>query len=1083
MPYLPSVTSQISARSGRNSGGIDAYASPDAFGAAIGRSLGQAASGIEGLAGGVDAFVSRKRDEKVANTVAQSDFTPREQEVLLNTPADGAGLHDTMLQEFDKFVDEKANTIDDDVARTKYKMQMAQERLNVSKRSVTQQYSLDAQYSKQQADASIEAITNKVMTDPSGYDMYVEQGNAVIDTRTAIPAYQREAMKEAWRQNAAASRFTGMLEAATSVEDIDRASAELVGGANSSGKDDFVGKDWTKELSPQAFEQLTNKMGVARKEFITKADADARAAIDTIELRAKDVTSLIPQDELKAVAETVKKSRNPVTIAQFARIQRDQSIIADARKLPPAEQRAQINAQKGTPDTAFPGVPARVSNAINRATSVFDVSGSYLAATANREYGQYFKRTTRQTNAKFAPTPVHSGVDLRNVRPDVAEAATVAGELFGAPLQITSGYRSQAKQDSIRRRGDPNRASVAKHSAHTDARGLDISTVGMSPEDRGKLSGALVDAGFTGIGEYDTHIHADFRDSVPNSFGDKDGKTWGGWTYLSPPVAAALKERGFAANTTAKGIRRSSPVSYAEDINYGMGTGLTKDDGRPGSSAVGVFQHTDSTFLATLRAPGVAGRIGIDISQMSDAQILELRKDPDMSTMAAAALAEVNKKTMEGTLGRRVNDAELYMGHFLGAGGAITMLKARDQNPDQPAADILPKAAASNKPVFYRDGKPLTVEQVYAQISRNFVSQPSAVAYGDVQTRQKVLENTEKQIKENPVQMAQDNGTHVVPAFDVDNMREYGASVKSIAEYYNIPISEMKVLTPDSVDTLKKTLDEGSVDDTLAVMASMQNMGSDVARAALKQLGEKDNVYAYAGAMGLETGQSAVASDIIRGQKRMTENPDIKKGVGATEDELSSSFRLATGNALNEVSPRIRQDIQDAALAHYVETIVARGKGATFDPDAYNASVQAVVGSTRDNAAMGEVNGEQTLLPPGITADGMETAMQNMSVADWTAMSADGLPPRYIDGMVIDPTDLADEAKLRAIGQGQYKLQLDDGTFAVTGQSAQSGRLQAFIFEPDAKRVNELAVQVETPVNIGKVTPLDEWSSMPGTTP
>ncbi len=160
MPYLPSVTSQISARSGRNSGGIDAYASPDAFGAAIGRSLGQAASGIEGLAGGVDAFVSRKRDEKVANTVAQSDFTPREQEVLLNTPADGAGLHDTMLQEFDKFVDEKANTIDDDVARTKYKMQMAQERLNVSKRSVTQQYSLDAQYSKQQADASIEAITN-----------------------------------------------------------------------------------------------------------------------------------------------------------------------------------------------------------------------------------------------------------------------------------------------------------------------------------------------------------------------------------------------------------------------------------------------------------------------------------------------------------------------------------------------------------------------------------------------------------------------------------------------------------------------------------------------------------------------------------------------------------------------------------------------------------------------------------------------------------------------------------------------------------------------------------------------------------
>jgi hypothetical protein len=416
---------------------------------------------------------------------------------------------------------------------------------------------------------------------------------------------------------------------------------------------------------------------------------------------------------------------------------------------------------------------------------------------------------------------------------------------------------------------------------------------------------------------------------------------------------------------------------------------------------------------------------------------------------------------MEGTLGRRVDDAELYVAHFLGAGGAVGLIKARDQQSEQSAAALLPKAAAANRPVFYdKSGKARTVEQVYNRLTADYVAAPTRVGFDDTQTRERVYENTKKQLNDNPMGFVRENGSHDVPTFDPNNMVGYGAAVRSVAEFYSIPIADMKVLEPEAIDTLKKAINEGTADDAVAVIASMQSMGSDVARAALKQLGEKDNVYAYAGDLSLERGQSSTAGDIVRGQKRLAENPDIKNDIGMTGPELSVAFRTATGNALNEASPRVRQDIQDAALAHYVETVLARGKAPTFDQDMYNASVQAVMGGVRGSEAVGEVNGELTALPPGINAETMEAALQNMTLLDWSEQSPDGMPPRYIDGTIIAAEDLADEARLRAIGAGQYKVQLDDGTFAVTDRVLPNGRMEVYVFEPNPEALQRLATSV-----------------------
>lgn len=1064
MPNIPVRTNEISATSLR-SGNVmpSATASGDTFGAQIGRAAQAFAGGVDDLGAGLKALEDKKRAETVANGIAQSDFTARELAIRNEVPADGAGYQERVTEEYRAFVDTEANKIDDDKARMEYKNKMLAQLPNISSRSAQYQFGVAATNSKEQANASIMALQNKIMSDPTQFDNFVEQGNAVIDTRTDISATLREGMKLQWKQDSARSRFVGMLEKAKSVDDIDAIAGELTGVGNSTVGPDERTKDWSKEFAPNDFAQLIDKIGATRKAFITKADADARAAVETIEQRANSLT-LIPREELVQVQSLVKQSQNPITVGRMARIMRDQSIIEESRNLTPAELQGRISATNGNPGIAYPGMPPVVSSAINAATSRFDVSASYLGGTIQREYGQYLKGAPARGKKEFAPQAVHGGVDFRGVNSAVLDAAAVAGELFGRPLQVTSGYRSKERQDAIRMRGNPNRVSVAKDSAHTHGTGMDISTAGMSEADKARLAGSLVDAGFTGIGQYDTHMHADMRSGVPASFGDRDGKAWGGWTYLSPEVADALKSRGFASGAKASQIRRgAAPAAAGDGIDYGRGTSIVGPDGKPTSSATGILQFTDKTFLETMRAPGVAARIGVDISGMSDDQIKELRKDPYVSTLAGAALAETNKKTLQQTLGRSVSDPELYMAHFLGSGGAISLISGMQNQPEQSAAQLLPEAAKANRNIFYdKNGRQRTVREVYSQIATQFGTAPSQVAHGDNETRQKMLDDMRKQLNDDPMAYAQKSGTfQTTPIDGPGGFAQRGADARAVADYYSIPATDIKPFTEDEANTLVKNMKEGSVDDVLQMMTAVQSMGGDITKAALKQLDQKDSVYAYAAGLQAERGQGSVASDIIRGQKRIEENPAIKTGIGAEDRDIYDAFTKATGGALYEASPRQRQAIQDAALAHYVETHVARGSAPGFDTNAFANSIQAVMGGTRGAPAIGTVNGQPTVLPAGVSGELIETAFKRMTVEDWTRMSDQGEPPRYVTGEIIAPDDLADEATLRAIGGGKYKVALSDGSFAITGRQAQNGRVEAFVFTPDPKILNEIASRPE----------------------
>lgn len=51
-----------------------------------------------------------------------------------------------------------------------------------------------------------------------------------------------------------------------------------------------------------------------------------------------------------------------------------------------------------------------------------------------------------------------------------------------------------------------------------------------------------------------------------------------------------------------------------------------------------------------------------------------------------------------------------YMAHFLGKGGSNKLYKAQQETPQASAADVLPKAASYNQPIFYENGSPRSVQ-------------------------------------------------------------------------------------------------------------------------------------------------------------------------------------------------------------------------------------------------------------------------------------------------------------------------------------------------------------------------------------
>ncbi len=172
--------------------------------------------------------------------------------------------------------------------------------------------------------------------------------------------------------------------------------------------------------------------------------------------------------------------------------------------------------------------------------------------------------------------------------------------------------------------------------------------------------------------------------------------------------------------STVTGAIRQAAQATGTSFQYLLATakvesGLNPQAGAATSSARGLFQFIDQTWLATLKQSGAAlgyGQYAAAITktasghyQVADpamrSQILKLRNDPMANAAMAGAFTQANAALLSEKLGRSPSEGELYIAHFLGAGGAARLISAAAGNPSASAASLFPVAAHANSSIFY----------------------------------------------------------------------------------------------------------------------------------------------------------------------------------------------------------------------------------------------------------------------------------------------------------------------------------------------------------------------------------------------
>jgi hypothetical protein len=184
---------------------------------------------------------------------------------------------------------------------------------------------------------------------------------------------------------------------------------------------------------------------------------------------------------------------------------------------------------------------------------------------------------------------------------------------------------------------------------------------------------------------------------------------------------------GRVSNAIATASRRTGV-----DFAYLMGqaqieSGMNANARARTSSATGLYQFLDQSWLAVVNDHGSEHGLGwaADAIQrgsngryfVSDPdvrqQILDLRKHPETASVMAAEFASDNRAYLESRTGRAAESVDLYLAHFLGAGGAAKFLTTAQSNPDASGAALFPAAARANRSIFYdRQGNARSLTEI-----------------------------------------------------------------------------------------------------------------------------------------------------------------------------------------------------------------------------------------------------------------------------------------------------------------------------------------------------------------------------------
>ncbi len=187
---------------------------------------------------------------------------------------------------------------------------------------------------------------------------------------------------------------------------------------------------------------------------------------------------------------------------------------------------------------------------------------------------------------------------------------------------------------------------------------------------------------------------------------------------MSDPIAPVASETNVRA-----AIERASErtgVDFDLLVQTARRESALNTNARAGtSSATGLFQFIDSTWLDMVRRHGAAHGLGQyaqalqsgAVDAATRANILALRTDPELSACMAGELTRENAALLSVQLGRAPNAGELYAAHVLGPGGALRLIQAAREGVSDASA-LFPREALANRGIFYASNAPCSAQAV-----------------------------------------------------------------------------------------------------------------------------------------------------------------------------------------------------------------------------------------------------------------------------------------------------------------------------------------------------------------------------------
>jgi hypothetical protein len=201
-------------------------------------------------------------------------------------------------------------------------------------------------------------------------------------------------------------------------------------------------------------------------------------------------------------------------------------------------------------------------------------------------------------------------------------------------------------------------------------------------------------------------------------------------------VASVLSNAASKITGAISQAARSTGISFEYLITTAqIESRLNPKAQAPTSSASGLYQFIDQTWLGTLKQDGAAlglGQYADAIGKTADGhytvtdpamrtEIMRLRDDPSASALMAGAFTRNNATQLASAIGRQPSEGELYIAHFLGYGGAAKLIATASKQPQANAVRMFPRAAGANRSVFYnRQGNARSVSGVYGELNRRY---------------------------------------------------------------------------------------------------------------------------------------------------------------------------------------------------------------------------------------------------------------------------------------------------------------------------------------------------------------------------